>query len=58
MPAPDAAIVAYGVIVVVPLAILAWYWSMYSDIGKTGLTGGTLGREAETEPEREGDPEA
>lgn len=46
--------VAYGVIVVVPLLIIAWYWMMYSDIGRSGITGGEpmgSGPDTETEPE-------
>lgn len=40
MPAPSQLpMVAYAVISLVPLAILIWYFIMYSQIGKAGLTG-------------------
>lgn len=58
MPAPDAAIVAYAVIIVVPLLIVGWYWAMYSDIGRAGLTGGEHSeRRSELDPDREAEPE-
>lgn len=40
--APDLAIVALVIVIVVPLLLLAWYYRMYTDIGKSGLTGGGL----------------
>lgn len=48
MPAPQSSIIALAVIIVVPLLMLAWYYTMYQDVGSSGLTGDGL----------EGEPEA
>lgn len=45
MTAPDNAIVAIAIIVVVPLLLLLWYYQMYTDIGRSGFTGGGMGEE-------------
>lgn len=46
--APEGAIIALAVVIIVPLLMLAWYYTMYKDLGSTGLTGGGLSGEPET----------
>lgn len=48
MPAPEGAIVAWAVVIIVPLLMLAWYYTMYQELGSTGITGGGLSGEPET----------
>lgn len=44
MPAPEPfSAAAYAVIVVVPILILVWYYVMYSELGRGGITGGLSG---------------
>lgn len=40
MPAPTPySFAALAVITIVPILILAWYWMMYSNIGKQAIKG-------------------
>ena len=53
------AIVALAIITIVPLLLLAWYYRMYTDIGRSGFTGGGLRKSGDRgSPERESSPES
>lgn len=40
MPAPEPfSAVAYGVIAIVPILILVWYYFMFAELGREGITG-------------------